>query len=51
MLRAKIFDDQQRKKADLEASQRKSMVGSGDRSEKLEHIIFPKIALQITELI
>ncbi len=42
MLRAKIFDDQQRKKADLEASQRKSMVGSGDRSEKIRTYNFPQ---------
>ena len=52
MLRAKIFDDQQRKKADLEASQRKNqwLVQEIDL-KKLEHIISPKIALQITELI
>jgi peptide chain release factor 1 len=42
MLRAKLFDDQQRKKAEAEASERKSMVGSGDRSEKIRTYNFPQ---------
>jgi len=35
VLRARLFDEQQRKIAEEEASARKSMVGSGDRSEKI----------------
>jgi len=42
VLRAKLFDDQQRKKAEAEASERKSMVGSGDRSEKIRTYNFPQ---------
>jgi peptide chain release factor 1 len=42
VLRARLFDDQQRKKAEAEASQRKSMVGSGDRSEKIRTYNFPQ---------
>jgi peptide chain release factor 1 len=42
MLRAKLYDDQQRKKAEEQASERKSMVGSGDRSEKIRTYNFPQ---------
>lgn len=42
VLRAKLFDEEQRKKAEAEASQRKSMVGSGDRSEKIRTYNFPQ---------
>ena len=42
MLRAKLFDEQQRKKAEAEASERKSMVGTGDRSEKIRTYNFPQ---------
>jgi peptide chain release factor 1 len=42
MLRARLFDEEQRKKAEAEASQRKSMVGTGDRSEKIRTYNFPQ---------
>ncbi|MCK5676674.1 MAG: peptide chain release factor 1 [Verrucomicrobia bacterium] len=42
VLRARLFDDQQHKKAEAEASERKSMVGSGDRSEKIRTYNFPQ---------
>ena len=42
VLRARLFDDQQRKKAEAEASERKSMVGSGDRSEKIRTYNYPQ---------
>ena len=42
MLRAKLFDEEQRRKAEAEASERKSMVGSGDRSEKIRTYNFPQ---------
>ncbi len=42
MLRAKLFDEEQRRKAEAEASQRKSMVGTGDRSEKIRTYNFPQ---------
>ncbi len=42
MLRARLFDEEQRRKAEAEASERKSMVGSGDRSEKIRTYNFPQ---------
>ncbi|WP_372796422.1 peptide chain release factor 1 [Pontiella sp.] len=42
MLRARIYDDQQRKAAEEQASERKSMVGSGDRSEKIRTYNYPQ---------
>ncbi len=42
VLRARLYDDQQRKLAAEQASERKSMVGSGDRSEKIRTYNFPQ---------
>ena len=42
MLRAKLFDNLQRERAAAEASERKSMVGSGDRSEKIRTYNYPQ---------
>ena len=42
VLRAKLFDEERRKKAEAEASERKSMVGSGDRSEKIRTYNYPQ---------
>ncbi len=42
VLRARIYDEQQRKNAEAQASERKSMVGSGDRSEKIRTYNFPQ---------
>ncbi|MDH3981771.1 MAG: peptide chain release factor 1, partial [Kiritimatiellaceae bacterium] len=42
MLRARIYDTQQRENAEAQASERKSMVGSGDRSEKIRTYNYPQ---------
>ena len=42
MLRARIYDTQQREHAAAQASERKSMVGSGDRSEKIRTYNYPQ---------
>ena len=42
VLRARLYDAQQREIAEAEASERKSMVGSGDRSEKIRTYNFPQ---------
>ena len=42
MLRARLFDEQQRKAAEEQATERKSMVGSGDRSEKIRTYNYPQ---------
>jgi len=42
VLRARLYDNQQREIAEAEASERKSMVGSGDRSEKIRTYNFPQ---------
>lgn len=42
VLRARLYDDQQQKKAEEQASERKSMVGSGDRSEKIRTYNYPQ---------
>ena len=42
VLRARLYDNQQREKAEAQASERKSMVGSGDRSEKIRTYNYPQ---------
>jgi peptide chain release factor 1 len=42
VLRARIYDTQQRENAEAQASERKSMVGSGDRSEKIRTYNYPQ---------
>jgi peptide chain release factor 1 len=42
VLRARIYDTQQRENAEVQASERKSMVGSGDRSEKIRTYNYPQ---------
>jgi len=42
VLRARIYDTQQRENEEAQASERKSMVGSGDRSEKIRTYNYPQ---------
>ncbi len=42
VLRARIYDNQRRENEEAQASERKSMVGSGDRSEKIRTYNFPQ---------
>jgi peptide chain release factor 1 len=42
LLRAKLFDEQERKQIAEQAAQRKSLVGSGDRSERIRTYNFPQ---------
>ena len=42
LLRSRLYDEQQRQQAAKTAAERKSMVGSGDRSEKIRTYNFPQ---------
>jgi peptide chain release factor 1 len=42
VLRARIYDNQRRENEAAQASERKSMVGSGDRSEKIRTYNYPQ---------
>ncbi|MGE8589924.1 MAG: peptide chain release factor-like protein, partial [Alcaligenes sp.] len=42
VLAARLKDKQQREQADKEAAQRKSLVGTGDRSERIRTYNFPQ---------
>jgi peptide chain release factor 1 len=42
MLRSKLFDMKQREQADKIASDRKSQVGTGDRSERIRTYNYPQ---------
>jgi peptide chain release factor 1 len=42
LLQAKLLDEQQQKQATEQAAQRKSLVGSGDRSERIRTYNFPQ---------
>ena len=42
LLQAKLFDEQQQAQTKEQAEQRKSLVGSGDRSERIRTYNFPQ---------
>jgi peptide chain release factor 1 len=42
LLQAKLFDEQQQAQQKEQAEQRKSLVGSGDRSERIRTYNFPQ---------
>jgi peptide chain release factor 1 len=42
LLQAKILDEEQQKQASEQAEQRKSLVGSGDRSERIRTYNYPQ---------
>ena len=48
VLRARLYEMEQQKQADALAKERKAMVGSGDRSEKIRTYNFPRTASRIT---
>src|SRR3546814_3236812 len=50
VLRSRLFDLERSKRHDAEASARKSMVGSGDRSERIRTYNFPRSEEQTSEL-
>ena len=49
ILRSRIYDLERQKIDDERSKERKSKIGSGDRSEELELIIFLKVELLIIE--
>lgn len=51
MLRTKLYEMEKQKQDSEISNARKSQVGSGDRSEKLELIITHKVELQTIELV
>ncbi len=42
VLKAKIYDEEQRKKEQIEGNERKSKIGTGDRSEKIRTYNYPQ---------
>ena len=47
ILRARVYEAEKQKKDRERSENRKNQIGSGDRSEELEHTIFLKVGLQI----